>query len=217
MPSVWQSSAGEARARSLVWGVLVLVLAGAALAGGWSIVSNTGRTPPAVFGQVPAFSLVERSGKPLSSRDLLGRPWVADFIFTRCQGICPVLSGRMADLLRRLEEQGITDTVAVSFSVDPEHDDPATLRTYAERFGADPDRWLFLTGDLPVIEDLVRNSFRLSLAALPEEERRTSPEPITHSDRFVLVDAELRIRGYYHGSDDEDLAQLERDLAVISQ
>ncbi len=215
MPSAWQSSAGEARARSLVWGVLVLVLVGAAVAGAWSILGGARRTAPAVFGQVPAFSLVERSGKPLSSRDLLGRPWVADFIFTRCQGICPVLSGRMADLLGRLEDQGITDTIAVSFSVDPEHDDPATLRAYAKRFGADPERWLFLTGDLAHVEDLVRHGFRLSMAALPEEQRRTAPEPITHSDRFVLVDDQLRIRGYYHGSDDEGLAQLERDLAAI--
>lgn len=215
MQSASQSSAGEARARSLVWTILVLVLAGAALAGGWSLLRAPAPTAPPVFGHVPAFSLVERSGEALSSDDLLGRPWVADFIFTRCQGICPVLSGRMADLLGRLEQQGITDAMAVSFTVDPEHDDPATLRTYAKRFGADPDQWLFLTGDLPAIEDLVRNGFRLSIAALAGEPPAAVLEPITHSDRFVLVDDQLRIRGYYHGSDDEDVAQLERDLAAL--
>lgn len=210
-----EPSTREARARALVWATLAVVIVGAGIAGAWSFVRDTAPTAPPVFGRVPAFTLTERSGATVSSEDLRGRPWVADFIFTRCQGICPVLSGRMADLLRRLERQGITDTTAVSFTVDPEHDDPATLREYAERFGADPEQWLFLTGDLPAIEHVVRDGFLLSIAALPEEQRRNAPEPITHSDRFVLVDEQLRIRGYYHGTDDEGLAKLERDLAAL--
>jgi protein SCO1/2 len=109
----------------------------------------------------------------------------------------------------------VEDATAVSISVDPEHDDPAVLREYAARFGADPARWRFLTGETPAIERLVRDGFRLSLATLPEAERAGHPEPITHSDRFVLVDGELRIRGYYHGTDDDDLARLERDLAGL--
>jgi protein SCO1/2 len=185
------------------------------LFGGWQILHGRVPSAPPVFGPVPSFTLTERSGATVSSRDLLGRPWIADFIFTRCQGICPVLSNRMADLLRRLERAGLTDTTAVSFSVDPEHDDPATLRAYAERFDADPERWLFLTGPMVEIERVVRDGFRLSIAALPEAERRTAPEPITHSDRFVLVDAQLRIRGYYHGTEDDGLAALERDLQAL--
>jgi protein SCO1/2 len=167
------------------------------------------------LGAVPELSLTDHRGAALTATSLRGRPWIANFIFTRCQGICPVLSNRMADLLRRLERAGIADMTAVSFSVDPEHDDPATLRAYAERFEADPERWLFLTGPMVEIERVVRDGFRLSIAALPEAERRTAPEPITHSDRFVLVDAQLRIRGYYHGTEDEGLAALERDLHAL--
>ena len=185
------------------------------LAPGRELPARSPSPSPPVLLRLPPFAFADQSGAPFGSAQLQDKVWVADFIFTRCQGICPVLSGRMADLLRDLEQQGLTDTVAVSFSVDPEHDDPATLRAYAERFGADPERWLFLTGDLPTIENLVRHGFQLSMAALPEEQRRTAPEPITHSDRFVLVDAQLRIRGYYHGSDDESLANLTRDLAAL--
>jgi len=211
-----RSSAGEARARGVVWAVLAVVLGGVMVAGAWRLVGRPRATPPPVLGTVPPFTLTERSGAQVSARDLAGGPWIADFIFTRCQGICPTLSNRLAALLRRLEERGLPVT-AVSFTVDPTHDDPAALRAYAERFGADPERWLFLTGDLAAIEDVVRNGFRLSLAALPEGEREASPEPITHSDRFVLVDGALRIRGYYHGTDQEALARLERDLAAIAE
>jgi protein SCO1/2 len=210
-------AATEARTRQIVWVALALTLAAVVAAGGWRALSGRGAAQPLpVYGTVPAFSLVERSGKTISSGDLTGRVWVADFIFTRCTGMCPILGSRLAALLRRLQERGTGGVTAVSFTVDPTHDDPATLRRYAARFAADPERWLFLTGDHEAIERLVRDGFRLSIAELPPGERETSPEPITHSDRFVLVDKSLRIRGYYHGTDDEGVATLERDLASLA-
>jgi protein SCO1/2 len=118
----------------------------------------------------------------------------------------------MAALLRRLPDPNVR---AVSFTVDPRHDDPETLRRYAERYGADPARWLFATGDYDAVEHLVRDGFRLSIAELPEGQRETSPEPITHSDRLVLVDPQLRIRGYYHAIDPEAVARLEHDVAAL--
>jgi cytochrome oxidase Cu insertion factor (SCO1/SenC/PrrC family) len=176
------------------------------------------RAPPAlpVFGTVPAFSLLERNGRTVSANDLAGSVWVADFIFTRCAGTCPILSNRLAALLRRLSARGILDVRGVSFTVDPARDDPATLRAYARRFGADEQRWLFLTGNRDVIEPLVRDGFRLSIAELPPGERETALEPITHSDRFVLIDERLRIRGYYHGTDDDAVAKLEHDIAHLT-
>jgi protein SCO1/2 len=121
------------------------------------------------------------------------------------------MTTRMAALRREAPE----DVTMVSFTVDPAHDDPATLRAYAERFHADPDHWLFLTGETPAVERLVRDGFRLSMAALPAEQQADGREPITHSERFVLVDDELRIRGYYHGSDELAVAELARDFARL--
>lgn len=211
------SSAAAPHTERLVWAALVLTLGGIAVAGGWRLLSGRGESSALpVYGTVPAFSLVERSGKPVTAGDLAGRIWVADFVFTGCRGMCPGLSATLAALLQRLAAHGETAVTAVSFTVDPTRDDPATLRRYAERFGADPARWLFLTGERAAVERLVHDGFQLSIAELPPGERETSPEPITHSDRFVLVDRELRIRGYYHGTDAESVAKLERDLTLLA-
>jgi protein SCO1 len=163
---------------------------------------------------VPAFTLVERSGRPISRDDLAGLPWVADFIFTRCSGMCPALSTRMAELRRQVREQGLHARL-VSFSVDPSHDTPEVLRDYAARFGAD-DGWLFVTGDRAALYELIGQGFRLSVAERAAPPADDTGELITHSDRFVLVDAAGRIRGYYHGSEPDAVAALLRDLASIS-
>ncbi len=181
----------------------------------WRLRSGTPEPPLPVLGAVPAFSLTERSGKTVTATDLAGRVWIADFIFTRCGGMCPGLTTTLAALLRRLDAAGLPNTTAVSFTVDPTRDDPATLQRYAERFGADATRWLFLTGERDAVERLVRDGFRLSIAELPPGERENSPEPITHSDRFVLVDADLNIRGYYHATEADAVERLERDLVRL--
>ncbi len=212
------AATGAVSARRLSLAAAALVTAAVLAIGVWRLVVGTGTaTELAVYGSVPAFSLVERSGQTISSRDLAGRVWVADFIFTRCPGICPTLTTTLAALLRRLEERGMRHVTAVSISVDPANDDPATLRRYADRFGADPARWLFLTGEEAAVTSLVRDGFKLGVASLPAGERERAPEPITHSDRFVLVDAQLRIRGYYHGTDADAVATLEKDLARLSK
>lgn len=201
----------------LVWLGLGAVIIGVVLTG---LVSLRGRdnssAAPPVIGPVPAFTLVERSGSPLSRDDLAGQPWVADFIFTRCTGMCPALSTRMAELRRQLRVQGLHARL-VSFSVDPAHDTPDVLRDYAARFAADDDGWLFVTGDRAALYQLIGQGFRLSVAERSPEQATDGGELITHSDRFVLVDAEERIRGYYHGSDPDTVPALLRDLARLSR
>src|SRR5438105_12473470 len=96
------------------------------------------------LGPVEDFALTERSERPVTRADLLGKVWVAAFGFTRCTGPCPQVSGTMARL--QAELAGQPDLRLVSFSVDPDHVTPGVLREYAQRFGADPQRWLYLTG-----------------------------------------------------------------------
>lgn len=206
-----------AKAQRLVWVALVLALATVSAVAAWHVVMRGRVDALPVYGTVPRFDLVERSGRPLSSDDFSGKVWVASFIFTRCGGICPALTTNLAALLRRYGAAGGAPITAVSFSVDPTNDDPATLRAYATRFGADALPWLFATGEQAAVEHLVRDGFRLAIATLPPGEREQSPEPITHSDRLVLVDRAGRIRGYYHGNDADGLAQLERDLASVAR
>jgi len=208
----------DTRARRLVWIALAATLVIVVAVALWKLRFGPGSAAGLpVYGDVPPFALVERDGRAVTSASLTGQVWIADFIFTRCGGMCPGLTTTMAALMRRLARDGGGDVRAVTITVDPAHDDPAALSRYAERYGADPARWLFLTGEHDAIERLVRDGFRLSIAELPPGEREGSPEPITHSDRFVLVDRYLRIRGYYHGTDPESVAQLETDVARLAQ
>ena len=152
-----------------------------------------------VLAELPDFSLTERSGKKVTLNDLRGKVWVADFIFTGCAGPCPVMSKRMQTLQAELLRDRKDSVLCVSISVDPVNDTPDVLRDYAETRGADPKRWLFLTGEKKPVRSLVADGFKLAAPKTPEEE-----EELLHSTRFVLVDRKGRIRGYYKCLSDED-------------
>lgn len=142
---------------------------------------------------VPAFSLTERSGDTVVQSDLLGKVWVANFIFARCPGPCPKLSARMSSLQRSLKDRA-DEVRLVSFSVDPVNDTPAALRHYAKRFKADASMWLFLTGkDRDAVYELIVKGFLLAVIPATED------EPLAHSNFFVIVDREGNIRAYHDG------------------
>src|SRR5438067_8145349 len=141
------------------------------------------------YGTVPNFELVNQDAQPFGSRQLSGKIWVADFIFTNCPGPCPIISTRMSELQKPLAHR---DVHLVSFSVDPERDTPEVLRAYADKLRKEPLRWDFLTGPLEAIASLSHHGFKLAIAV--EEEPGTGP---VHSTRFVLVDRRGTIRGYY--------------------
>jgi protein SCO1/2 len=149
------------------------------------------------YGAVPSFELTERSGRTVSSDELEGKVWVADFIFTTCPGPCPLMSTHMAALQRATED---LDLPLVSFTVDPERDTPKVLAEYARRYKADRERWLFLTGPKQALYDMIQKGFLLAVddGSLIEG-GKPGPGIITHSVKFVLVDRQGRIRGYYSG------------------
>jgi protein SCO1/2 len=156
-------------------------------------------TPLPDYGEVADFSLQERSGQLFSRKDLRGRVWIANFIFTRCGGPCPRLSKTLAGMQGGFAP---ADTVGfVSFSVDPGHDTPAVLSAYADRYGAEKGRWFFLTGETQTVHDLILKSFRVAVG-----------EEMHHSLHFVLMDAEAHIRGYYEGTGERSLRQLRADV-----
>lgn len=161
-----------------------------------SSVSETGAMP-ATFGEVPDFSLQERSGRQVRRADLAGKPWIVGFAFSRCAGPCPKLMGKMAELQSRLAG---ADVRLVTVSVDPRNDTPGVLQDWARSFGADAERWLFLTGDPEEVRRLVRDGFKLALEG--------SGATLTHSTRLVLVDAQGRIAGWFDSDDDDALAKL---------
>ncbi|MCH7548266.1 MAG: SCO family protein [Candidatus Krumholzibacteriota bacterium] len=170
---------------------------------GASVVS---RNP--IVGIVPEFELTERSGRTVKKSDLLGSYWVASFIFTRCSTSCPMATAELATLQTQLPRE----VRLVSFSVDPEHDSPEVLSDYADRVGADTDRWLFLTGEKDDVYRYIREGFHLAV----EENRDATPGlEVMHSPRFALVDPKGRIRGYYESNDREELDRLRSDIARL--
>ena len=137
-----------------------------------------------VIRAVPEFSLTDQNGQTVTNDDLRGRIWIADFIFTRCKGPCPLMTARMLEMQRALTKT--PEVKLVSVTVDPEYDTPEVLKASAEANHADPDRWKFLTGDKAVIEKLVTEGFMQHLA---EE----NGEPV-HGTMFLIVDGNGMVR-----------------------
>ena len=162
-----------------------------------------------VLGSVPEFSLTEANGTALRRTDLLGKVWVASFVFTRCAEACPLLMRNEARLQPDLPLRD--DLRLVSFSVDPDWDTPKVLTEYAHTFGADRSRWLFLTGDKKQVYHLASDGFHLAAVdADPAKEM-----PILHSTKLVLVDRGGAIRGYYDSSDPDEMQKLVRDVRQV--
>ncbi|MCY2960358.1 MAG: SCO family protein [Planctomycetota bacterium] len=163
------------------------------------------------FATVKPFRLTERSGAEVSLDTLKGRPWVASFIFTRCSGPCPRVSGSMKKVQALLAG---TDVRLVTFSVDPLHDTPEILREYALRFEADPERWLFLTGTLEAMRDVSFQSFQLPFE---RDEAQPVGQLVTHKTLLTVIDREGVIRGYYDGESDEGVAQAAARAQFLSR
>ncbi len=206
------TDAGAAENESVNWFAwisLAVVLAGATFFWGWSGGRESTRddgTPLPIGAAVPSFSLTESQGETITRDSLLGNVWVADFIFSRCPGPCPKLSARMRALQLALAG-GPENVRLVSFTLDPKTDTPATLRTYAKRFKADPSRWLFLTGnDEDAIYRLATEGF-FQTAIPPSKD-----ETIIHSNYFVIVDKLGRIRSAHDGLDPKSTERILHDI-----
>jgi len=188
---------------------VLLAVVGALTAGLGSCGFEPEDEPVPLFdlGAIPAFSLSEREGGSLGLDDLRGHVWLASFVYTRCGGPCPLITARMATL----EDELPDDVRLVSISVDPGWDTPTVLAEYADSWGADPQRWFFLTGEGDEIRDLVRDGFRLALA----ETEGPPTDFITHSTRIAVVDRSGVLRGAFDSSDADALRRLRRAVARL--
>ncbi len=163
--------------------------------------------PPPTLLEVPDFSLTSQAAEPFGSAQLEGEVWIANFVFTRCPTICPLLTTQMKGLTETLAD---TPVRFVSFSVDPANDTPEVLTTYAEQHGADLERWTFLTGDNEAVEQVIVRGLRMRMGDEPDETGN-----ILHGSHFVLVDGTGTIRGYYQ-SNTEGLRDIAEDARLLS-
>ena len=162
--------------------------------------------------EVPDFSLIDANGKVVQRADLLGRPWVASFLFTQCTKECPAISSRIESLAKTVD---MADVRFVTISVDPARDTPDVLKKYSRSRGVDEEKWLFLTGDIQQVTALVTEGFLQPIKAV--EDRSTGLGDVLHSPRLILVGADARIIETYNGQNETDVAKLRRDIRKLSE
>jgi protein SCO1/2 len=172
------------------------------------------QAPLAILGQIHGFSLTNQAGQPVTLTNLLGRVWIADVIFTRCQSSCENLTRRLAALQGRLPAPDRVQLV--SLTADPEYDTPAVLTKYGQNHAARPERWQFLTGSKKEIYRLAIEDLKFTVVDKTQEPREPLEEMFLHSTLLVLVDRQGRVRGYFPGTEpsgaDQTLAGAQRLL-----
>lgn len=156
------------------------------------------------------FSLTNQDGKTITQEDYDGTIYVADFFFTTCQTICPIMTENMVVIQEELRNDPTVKLL--SHSVTPEIDSVAQLKKYAIEKGVDSEKWNLVTGDRKQIYDLARKSY-LAVKDYPESE----PYGMIHTENFVLVDTKKRIRGIYDGTDSEEIEKLLEDIAILQK
>lgn len=160
------------------------------------------------FTPVPDFQFVTSDGERLSTADLAGQIWVANFIFTRCQGPCPMITGRMLELQQALQKGKVNGVRLVTVTVDPEYDTPEVLSQYAQQVGADPNLWKFATGPKEHVENTIKRGFLQPIIEADDGE-------IIHTARFVVVDRNGMMRTFPDGNDPEVVQKLLMDVGDI--
>ena len=153
--------------------------------------------PPEDEEWLSRFELTERSGRTVKSEDLLGQPYVVSFFFSTCPSICVQQNQKLKELQDEFAGEGVR---FVAITVDPETDTPEQLREYAARFGADDDQWLFMTGDLTYIRRIGAEVFR------------QHADKQVHTERFILVDANGEIEGFYDWPQKQQFAKLKETI-----
>jgi protein SCO1/2 len=157
---------------------------------------------------IPDFTFTSQDNELINRSAMKGKITVVDFFFTSCPSICPVMSTEMErvnDVFRDID-----DVQIFSISIDPDYDTPEVLQEYATLHQATKDKWFFLTGDKDMTYDLARCGF-----ILPAMDGGSVPDDFVHSDKFVLVDEEGRIRGYYSGTNREEVDRLIVEIKIL--
>lgn len=161
--------------------------------------------------KVEDFQAVNQDGQPVTLDDLNGKVWIADFIFTNCKTVCPLLTTNMIRLQQKLKDQNL-DVQIISFSVDPERDTPEHLKEYSNKYSAELSNWDFLTGySFEDIKTLSYNSFKALIQKTPDSDQ------ISHGTRFYLIDKDGKIAKYYHGNTNVPFDQILKDTKTLLQ
>lgn len=157
------------------------------------------------------FSFTDQNGRTVTKKDMNGKIYVVEYFFTTCKGICPKMNEHMSAVYKAF--RGNKDVMILSHTVDPLKDTVAAMKEYSLRFDADPNQWLFLTGDKKELYDMARYSYLVT--AVDDTATTDIASDFIHTDRFVLVDRVGHIRGQYEGTDMGAVNQLIGDIKEL--
>ena len=166
------------------------------------------------YGVVAPFKLTDETGAAFTEQALAGHVTIVDFIFTRCDSICPASTAKMAKILDDTADQ--PDIKLVSFSVDPTYDTPPRLAAYAKQFGADESRWRFVTGDLAAVRKVVTDAMMMGMDPDGRIQPNGAPN-IAHTAHFLLISPDLHIVGIYDSTEVVKLDKLVRDARGLAR
>lgn len=168
-----------------------------------------------VLDKVPAFAFTDERGQAFTEDALRGHPTIVNFIFTRCDTVCPITAMKMQRLEDKSRDKRGVAVKFLSISVDPEHDGTTQLAAFAAKYKANPERWRFIRGELSATKSLVEGPF---MSPMDREGTTTSGAPnIVHSGYFFLVDGDLTIRGAYDSNDVKRLDELLHDARYLAR
>ncbi|WP_242203492.1 SCO family protein [Aestuariivivens insulae] len=162
------------------------------------------------YHKIADFSLTNQNGKTISQNDYEGKIYVADFFFTTCQTICPIMTDHMVDIQNKIINDD--EVMLLSHSVTPEIDTVAQLKRYAKKKGVIDSKWNLVTGDKKQIYDLARKSY---LAV--KDNPYAGDYDMIHTENFMLIDKKRQIRGFYDGTNPEDIDRLLEDIKHLKK
>ena len=163
------------------------------------------------YHKIAPFSLTNQNGKTITQEDYDNKIYVADFFFTTCQTICPIMTDHMLQIQKELKDD--PDVLLLSHSVIPEHDTSPVLKKYALKKGVNDQKWNLVTGSKKEIFTLARKSY-LAVKDLPGT---ADDLDMVHTENFMLIDKKKQIRGYYDGTEEEDIERLLKDIAILKE
>ncbi|HBK71154.1 MAG TPA: SCO family protein [Flavobacteriaceae bacterium] len=160
--------------------------------------------------KIASFELINQNAERITEQNYKGKIYVADFFFTRCASICPIMTTNMLDLQSYYKND--STVLFLSHSVTPVIDSISVLRAYADKKGVIDEKWNLVTGDKKHIYDLARKSY---FAVLDEGDG--GEQDFIHTEQFILIDAKRQIRGFYDGTDKKEIQQIINDIQILKE
>lgn len=162
--------------------------------------------------KIGSFRFANQDGKTIADDEVGGKVYVAEYFFTTCKSICPIMNKEMQRVHAAYKNEN--DFRILSFTVDPETDTVAQMKRYADEHGANDGKWHFLTGKKEDLYDLARKSYFV-LRPAEAQNLGDAGSDFIHTNNFVLVDRESRIRGYYDGTSKKEVDKLIKDIGRL--